>query len=170
MRRKRAHALQAVVRNLRTGRPPQQVVATLFVAEFIPLKQAHMVLAQFGEKLVVPAAVLGVDEAMNFGGELGEGFFGTIAVVALFAVAVFNALHEAGLADFDVFVEIVAGDGEELDPFEQGIGGVFGLLEDTRAVKDKSTRNLSLLLEVAEACPATAISVVDEQSGERVYP
>ena len=36
MRRERAHALQAVVRNLRAGRPPQQVVATLFVAEFIP--------------------------------------------------------------------------------------------------------------------------------------
>ena len=64
-----------------------------------------------GSKQVVPAAVLGGDEAVDFGGEGGQRLVGAQAVVALFAVAVFNALHEAGLADFDVFVEIGAGDG-----------------------------------------------------------
>ena len=67
---------------------------------------------------------------MDFGGEGGEGFVGAQAVVAGFAVAVFNALHEAGLADFDVFVEVGAGDGEELDALEQGIGRVLGFFQD----------------------------------------
>jgi hypothetical protein len=35
------------------------------------------------------------------------------------------------LADFNVFVEVGAGDGEELDAFEQGVGGVFCFFEDT---------------------------------------
>ena len=37
---------------------------------------------------------------MDFGGEVGQGLVGAKAVVARLAVAVFNALHEAGLADF----------------------------------------------------------------------
>ncbi len=68
---------------------------------------------------------------MNVGGELGEGFVGAQAVEAGFAVAVLNALHKAGLAHLNVFVEVVAGDGEELYPLEQGVGHVFGFLKDT---------------------------------------
>ncbi len=67
---------------------------------------------------------------MDFGGEGGEGFLGAEAVVAGLAIAVLDALHEAGLADLDVLVEVGAGDGEELDALEQRIGGVFGFLED----------------------------------------
>ena len=75
--------------------------------------------------------VLGLDEGVDFGGEGGEGLVGAEAVVALFAVAVFNALHEPGLADFDVFVEVGTGDGKKLDPFEERIGGILGLFKDT---------------------------------------
>ena len=82
-----------------------------FFVEFVPLQQADALFAQFGKEQVVPAAVLGVDKGVDFGGEGGQGLVGTEAVVALFAVAVFNALHEAGLADFDVLVEVGAGDG-----------------------------------------------------------
>ena len=102
-----------------------------FVVELVPLQQADALLAQFGEQVLVPAVVLGVDKGVDFGGEDGQRLVGAQAVVARLAVAVFNALHEAGLADFDVFVEVGAGDGEELDPLEQRIGGVFGLFEDT---------------------------------------
>ena len=66
---------------------------------------------------------------MDFGGQRGQGFVRAQAVVARLAVAVLDALHEAGLADFDVFVEVAAGDGQELDPLEQGIGRVLGLFE-----------------------------------------
>ena len=87
-------------------------------------------LAQLGEQLLVPAVVLCGDKGVDFGGEGGEGFVGAEAVEAGLAVAVLDALHEAGLADFDVLVEVGAGDGEELDALQQGIGGVFGFFKD----------------------------------------
>ena len=76
------------------------------------------------------STILGVDKGVDFGGEGVEGLVGAEAVVAGLAVAVFNALHEAGLADFDVLVEVGAGDGEELDALEERVGGVFGFFED----------------------------------------
>ena len=101
-----------------------------FFVEFIPLHEANALFAEFGEQEVVPAAVLGFDEGVDFGGEGGERLIGTKAVVALLAVAVFNALHEAGLADFHIFVKVGTGNGEKLDPFEERIGGVFSFFED----------------------------------------
>ena len=45
-------------------------------------------------------------------------------------VAVLNALHDAGDADFYELVEVGGGDREKLDPLEQGIAEIFGLLQD----------------------------------------
>jgi hypothetical protein len=53
-----------------------------------------------------------------------------VAVRADFVGAVFDALQEAGDADFDKFVEIVGGDGEELDAFEERIAEVASFFED----------------------------------------
>ena len=103
---------------------------TRFFIQLIPFKQADALFAQFGKQVLIPAAVLGVDEAVDFDGKLGERFVGTQAVVAWLAVAVFNTLHQAGLADFDVLIEVGARDGEELYAFEHGIGGVFGFFQD----------------------------------------
>ena len=100
------------------------------VGKFLPAQEADALLAQVREELMVPAVVLGGDELVNVGGEAVKGFVGTEAVEPGLAVAVFNALHEAGLADFDVLVEVGAGDGEELYAFQQGIGGVFRLFKD----------------------------------------
>jgi len=100
-------------------------------AEFFPLEEADVLLAQFGNEVVVPAAVLGGDKLVNLMGKYFERLVGAEAVKAGLAVAVFNALHEAGLADFNVFIEIVAGDGEELDALEEGIGGVLGFFKHT---------------------------------------
>jgi len=41
-------------------------------------------------------------------------------------------------------------------------------LDDTAVVI--GTGSLELLMEAAEACPAVAISIVDEETGETVYP
>ncbi len=101
----------------------------LFV-KLVPLEEADSLLAHGGEQGVVPASVLGVDEGVYFVGEGVERFVGAQAVVAGLAIAVFNALHEAGLADFNVLVEVGAGDGEELDAFEKGVGWVLSLFED----------------------------------------
>jgi len=105
------------------------VGAGIFV-QFFPLKQPDTLFAQLGKQEIVPAAVLGIDKAVDFGGEGGERFFRAQAIVALFAIAVFNALHEAGLADFDVFIEIGTGDGQKLHPLEKRIGRVFRLFKD----------------------------------------
>ena len=100
-----------------------------FVAQLVPLQQPDALLAQLGQQVLVPAAVLRGHKAVNLGGQGGQRLVGAQAVVALLAVAVFNALHQAGLADFDILVEIGAGDGEKLDPLEQRIGRVFGLFQ-----------------------------------------
>ncbi len=99
--------------------------------QLLPLQQPHALLAQIWQQVFVPAAVLRVHKAVNFGGQRGEGFVGAQAVVARFAVAVLDALQEAGLADFHVLVEVGGGDGEELDPLQQRIGGILGLFKHT---------------------------------------
>jgi hypothetical protein len=101
-----------------------------FFVQFVPLEQADTLFAQLWQQVLIPAAVLGVNEAVNFDGELGERFVGAQAVVTWLAVAVFNALHEAGLADLDVLIEVGAGDGEELDALEHRIGRIFGFFQD----------------------------------------
>ena len=53
------------------------------------------------------------------------------AIKARLGVAVFNALHDAGDANFDKFIQIAGGNGEEFDPFEQGIGRILGFFENT---------------------------------------
>jgi hypothetical protein len=68
---------------------------------------------------------------VNLGGQHGEGFVGAQAVEARLAVAVLDALQEAGLADFDVLIEVGGGDGEELDPLQQRVDGVFSLFKHT---------------------------------------
>jgi hypothetical protein len=44
--------------------------------------------------------------------------------------AVFDQLFEGGDTDFEEFVEVGADDGEKLETFEEGLGGVLGLFED----------------------------------------
>ena len=98
--------------------------------EFVPLKQAHAVLTQRGQQMIVPATILGGDEAMDFSCESVQRFIGAKAVVARLPVTVLNALHEAGLPNFDVFVEVGAGDGQKFDAFKQGIRRIFGFLQN----------------------------------------
>ena len=105
-------------------------VAGLWV-QLPPFQQANALLAQFGQQVLVPALVLVVHKAVDLGVQHGERLFGAQAVVAGLAVAVFDALHQAGLADFNVLVEIRGGDGQKLDPFQQRIGQVLGLFEHT---------------------------------------
>jgi hypothetical protein len=78
--------------------------------------------------------VLPVDEEVHVLGDGGKGLLEGDAVGAKVGVAVFDALQDAGDADLDELVEIAGGDGEELDPLEEGIGFVLGLFEDA-AVK-----------------------------------
>ena len=73
--------------------------------------------------------VLLFDVGVHFFDEYVEGLLEGAAVGVDFVVAVFNALEDAGDADFYEFVEVAGGDGEEFDAFEERIGGVFCLFE-----------------------------------------
>jgi hypothetical protein len=88
-------------------------------------------LAQIGQELVIPTPILVFDEAVDFGRERREGFVRAKSVIALLAVAVLNALHEAGLTDLDIFIQVGARDSKKLDPLEERIGVVSGLFKDT---------------------------------------
>ena len=85
---------------------------------------------QSGSQRLVPAAVLALDEGTQLGGVAVEGLLRRHAIRADLVVAVFNALHHAGHADLDKFVEIGGGDGQELHPLEQGIARILGFLQN----------------------------------------
>ncbi len=70
------------------------------------------------------------DEGVEFGGEAAELVFGAEAVGASLAVAVLDLLKESGEADFDKFVEVAGGNGEEFDALEQRIGFVLSFFKN----------------------------------------
>jgi hypothetical protein len=105
-------------------------VGALIGIQFVPLKQSNTLVPQLREKQVVPAPVLGFNEFVDLGGEGREGFIGPEAVIAGFAIAILDTLHEAGLSDLDILVEIGACNGKELDPLEKRVCGVFGFFKD----------------------------------------
>ncbi len=92
-------------------------LGALFFGQLFPLQKADTLLAQFGKELAVPAAVLRGYEVVNFCRQVFQRGLGREAVIARFGVSVFCALEQAGEADFDVLVQVAAGDGEEFDPF-----------------------------------------------------
>ena len=63
-----------------------------------------------------------------------QGLARESAIEARLGVAVFNALHDAGDANLDKFIQIAGGNGQELNPLQQGIVLILGFFEDT-AVK-----------------------------------
>ena len=65
------------------------------------------------------------------GADGGEGFGGSETVGSMDVTTVFDQLFEGGDADFEELIEIGADDGEEFESFEEGLGGVLGLFEDT---------------------------------------
>src|SRR4029079_4823662 len=105
-------------------------VGSLVGVEFVPLEKPNAPFAELREKEVIPAAVLGLDEAVDFSCQCGKGFVRAETVVTRFAIAVLDALHEAGLGYCDIFCQVGSGNGKELNPFEQRICGIFGFFED----------------------------------------
>jgi hypothetical protein len=83
-----------------------------------------------GNELLVPAAVLVVDEVVGGGADALELFAGRKAVEAEFGGAGVGLLDEAGDADLEELVEVGTDDREEFDAFEERIGVALGLLED----------------------------------------
>ena len=63
---------------------------------------------------------------------------GVQAVEAGLGVAVLDTLHDAGHANLDKLVQIAGGNGQELDPLEDGIVLILGFFEDT-AIESSAT-------------------------------
>ena len=105
-------------------------VPGLFV-QLLPLQQSNALFAQLGQQAVVPALVLRLHEAVNIGGQHGQRFVRTQAVEARLAVAVLDALHQAGLTDLDVLVQVRARDGQKLYPLQQRVCRIFRLFKHT---------------------------------------
>lgn len=85
------------------------------------------------EELLVPADVLVADKNFDAFGEAVEALLLGDAIVYWadgLVVAVFNALQDSGHADFDEFVEVAGGDGEELYALKERIGVVLGFFKD----------------------------------------
>ncbi|KRO62774.1 MAG: hypothetical protein ABR82_06125 [Verrucomicrobia subdivision 6 bacterium BACL9 MAG-120507-bin52] len=79
----------------------------------------------------VEELVLVGDHTKDAGTNRGEDIGRAEAIGSVHVASVFDELLEGGDTDFKELIEIGADDGEEFESFEEGLGGVLGLLEDT---------------------------------------
>ena len=82
-----------------------------------------------GRQLFAPAGILVMDHPPDAFLHGAQRFGGRQPVVAAAGDAAFNLLFEAGHAHLEELVEIGAGDAKELEPFQQGSGGIARLLQ-----------------------------------------
>ena len=102
-------------------------------AELLPADEADAGALEFGNEMVVPGGALILDELMEARANAFHALvLGEAASVSELgnAEAFFKALQDACNADLDELIEVASGDGEELDAFEQRIGGVVGFFQD----------------------------------------
>ena len=94
-------------------------------------QQADAMPAQLRQQMFVPAMVLRGHKAVHLGRQLGQRFGWAQAVKARPTRAILNALHQAGLADLNLLIQVRAGNGQELDPLQQRGCLVPGFFEHT---------------------------------------
>ena len=82
------------------------------------------------ESFVEELVLIG-DHTEDAGTNRGEDIGWAEAIRSVHVASVFDELLEGGDADFKELIEIGADDGEEFESFEEGLGGVLGLFEDT---------------------------------------
>ena len=70
-------------------------------------------------------------KVVNLRGQHRKRLVGPQAVVAGLTIAVFNALHQPGLANLDILVQVRPRDGQKFHPLQQRIGRVLGLFKHT---------------------------------------
>ena len=101
--------------------------------------QPNAVFHQRRHQFVVPKIVLGGDELMYQSLNGVERFRGRHAVRSDFARLTLNLLFDAGDANLEKFVEIVAEDGHELDPLHQRLRRVLRFFQNA-AIKFQPTQ------------------------------
>ena len=131
-----------------------------------PLQHANAVIIKRRAQVFRPAAVLIADKRVHVLDHDIQGLARRQAVEARFGIPVFNALHDAGNANFDKLIQIAGGNGQELDPFQQGIVWILGFFEHT-AVKaqprfiaaDKETLRILAHIVHREECNQPSYSL-----------
>jgi len=78
----------------------------------------------------VKELVLVGDHAEDPGADGGENFGGAETVGTVNIASVVDELFEGGDADFKELIQVRTDDGEEFEPFEEGLGRVLSLFEN----------------------------------------
>ncbi len=99
--------------------------------QFVQSQHANSVLGECGTQAGIPAVVLVVDEFVRQLVQHISFFSERQAVGTSLVVAVFNLLHHGGHTHFEELVQITGRDGEKLQPLQERIALVLGLLEHT---------------------------------------
>jgi len=78
----------------------------------------------------VEELVLVGNHSENAGADGGENFVGAKTVGTVNIASVVDELFEGGDADFKELVQVRTDDGEEFEPFEEGLGRILRLFEN----------------------------------------
>ena len=99
------------------------------LVHLVPLEHADAIFVEGGTQIFGPATVLVAHEPVHVLDDEIERLLRRQAIEARLRVAVFNALQDAGYADFYEFIEIAGRDGQKLHALEQRVRLVLRLFE-----------------------------------------
>ena len=109
-----------------------EVVSDPLGLRLAPVGTAHetdTALAQGRDQFLVEHEILLLDQLMGLAADGGQDLARTEVVGAGLDRAGFDLLLQAGHPDFEEFVQVGAGDAEELQPLQQRGAGIAGLLQ-----------------------------------------
>jgi len=92
--------------------------------------EVNTLLGKGGEEGFVEKLVLVGNHSQDAGADGGENFGGAETVGTVNIASVVDELFEGGDADFEELVQVRADDGEEFEPFEEGLGRILSLFEN----------------------------------------
>src|SRR5579864_1087216 len=126
--------------------------------EVFEFKDANAVAGQRRQQLLVPAFILLVDELMRFARHQLALFLGGKRVRPRVNEPVFNALQQAGYADFKKFIQITGSDGQKLDSLKKRVALVFSLLKHTSVESEPGSLTIDIkrwIVQRANHIPGT---------------
>jgi len=102
----------------------------LAFVELLNGAEVNAFLGKGGEEGFVQKLVLVGNHSQDAGADGGENFGGAEAIGTVNIASVVDELFEGGDADFEELVQVRADDGEEFEPFEEGLGRILSLFEN----------------------------------------
>ena len=122
-RDRRQHRIELRIHDIRGG-------IFLRGGQVLPADDPDPVLLQLRQDLLFETAVLPFDQTQDAPFELGHQLDRLVAVILVdFLVSFVQLGGDSGEPDHAEFIQVVADDGNEIQPFEQRIAGIGGLIE-----------------------------------------